>query len=135
MLSADAESLFSVEFSQPRTALLLGNEHRGLSETAVELADRRGDDLVGRLANFDLINIRVASGQSNEVIADLEVVLLEGAGAADSRSDWSLLELAEPPADNAFNLFWAGWDRRPPPGRRRRRRAIPVPGCGVSRPR
>ncbi len=39
----------------------------------------------------------------------------EGGGAANSRSDWSLLELAEPPADNDFNLFWAGWDRRPPP--------------------
>ena len=39
----------------------------------------------------------------------------EGGGSGDSRSDWSLLELAEPPADNGFNLFWAGWDRRPPP--------------------
>jgi hypothetical protein len=39
----------------------------------------------------------------------------DGGGSADSRSDWSLLELAEPPADNDFNLFWAGWDRRPPP--------------------
>ena len=49
------------EMDQARTAL-------------VELADRRGDEFVGRLANFDLINLRVTSGQTTEVIADLEAM-------------------------------------------------------------
>ena len=34
-----------------------------------------------------------------------------GAGSADSRSDFTLLELNQP-ANPAFNLYWAGWDRR-----------------------
>lgn len=38
-----------------------------------------------------------------------------GGGDANTRSDWALIELAPPPADNDFDLFWAGWDRRPPP--------------------
>lgn len=38
-----------------------------------------------------------------------------GTGAADTRSDWTLLELQTPPAGNDFQLFWAGWDRRPAP--------------------
>jgi tRNA (guanosine-2'-O-)-methyltransferase len=41
VLSPDAESLFRAEFHRPRTALMFGNEHRGLSSEAVELADRR----------------------------------------------------------------------------------------------
>ncbi len=38
-----------------------------------------------------------------------------GGGAADSRSDWALLELATPPPGNDFDLFWAGWNRAEPP--------------------
>ncbi|MCG6117894.1 MAG: hypothetical protein MEQ07_06835 [Aquimonas sp.] len=38
-----------------------------------------------------------------------------GGGDANTRSDWALIELATPPTDNNFDLFWAGWDRRPPP--------------------
>ena len=34
-----------------------------------------------------------------------------GGGSADSRTDFTLLELTQP-ANPAFNLFWAGWDRR-----------------------
>jgi hypothetical protein len=34
-----------------------------------------------------------------------------GSGSADSRSDFTLLELTQP-ANPAFNLYWAGWDRR-----------------------
>jgi lysyl endopeptidase len=34
-----------------------------------------------------------------------------GPGSAESRSDFTLLELDDPP-NPAFNLFWAGWDRR-----------------------
>ena len=38
-----------------------------------------------------------------------------GSDPAGSRSDWTILELVTPPAGNTFDLFWAGWDRRPPP--------------------
>ncbi|GIX34899.1 MAG: hypothetical protein KatS3mg126_0678 [Lysobacteraceae bacterium] len=37
-----------------------------------------------------------------------------GSGTPGSRSDWTLIELATPPAGNDFELYWAGWDRRPP---------------------
>lgn len=37
-----------------------------------------------------------------------------GTAPAGDRSDFTLLELATPAANNTFNLFWAGWDRRPP---------------------
>jgi hypothetical protein len=36
-------------------------------------------------------------------------------GTAGTKSDWTLIELATPPANNDFQLFWAGWDRRQPP--------------------
>ena len=52
---------------------------RGQTEEArtalVELAQRRGDDVVGRLANLDLINLRIASGQGAEVAGDLEAMV------------------------------------------------------------
>lgn len=38
-----------------------------------------------------------------------------GGGASGPRSDWTLLQLASSPNQNSFNLYWAGWDRRPPP--------------------
>jgi len=38
-----------------------------------------------------------------------------GTTPGDTRSDTTLIELATPAANNPFNLFWAGWDRRPPP--------------------
>jgi predicted negative regulator of RcsB-dependent stress response len=41
----------------------------------VELARKHGDDVVGRLANLDLINLRIASGQGAEVAADLEAMV------------------------------------------------------------
>jgi len=41
----------------------------------VELARKHGDDVIGRLANLDLINLRIASGQGAEVAADLEAMV------------------------------------------------------------
>jgi lysyl endopeptidase len=38
-----------------------------------------------------------------------------GADPGGTRSDWTIFELATPAVGNTFNLFWAGWDRRPPP--------------------
>jgi len=41
----------------------------------VELAQKHGDDVLGRLANLDLINLRIASGQGTEVAAELEAMV------------------------------------------------------------
>ena len=41
VLADDSEGLFDAKFSNPKTALMLGNEKRGLSEKAVKLADRK----------------------------------------------------------------------------------------------
>ena len=41
----------------------------------VELARKHGDDVIGRLANLDLINLRIASGQGAEVAIDLEAMV------------------------------------------------------------
>lgn len=38
-----------------------------------------------------------------------------GGGAANTRSDFTLIELATPAPNNPFNLFWAGWNRNAPP--------------------
>jgi TolA-binding protein len=59
----------------------------------VDLSERHGDDLIGRLATLDLIDVRVASGQGVEVAADLEAVI-----AGQSRSlpkDAALYRLGE----------------------------------------
>lgn len=37
----EAESIYEAELLAPRLALMLGNEHRGLSEAAIAAADRR----------------------------------------------------------------------------------------------
>ncbi len=72
------------ETDQARTAL-------------VDLAERRGDDLVGRLANLDLINLRIASGQGTEVAAELEAMVV-GRGTGLPR-DAALFRLGELLAD------------------------------------
>ena len=41
VLQDDSESLFEVDLTAPKIAIMIGNEHRGLSDTAVELADRK----------------------------------------------------------------------------------------------
>lgn len=41
VVNQDAESIFGIELAKARTALLFGNEHRGLSEQAVARAKRR----------------------------------------------------------------------------------------------
>jgi lysyl endopeptidase len=67
-----------------------------------------------------------ASGQSpvvpkpNTTLAGLAFVAatnnpFAGSTPAGTRSDWTLLELATRPEQSSYNLFWAGWDRRPPP--------------------
>lgn len=38
-----------------------------------------------------------------------------GGGAANTRSDWTLVELASSPNQSSYNLFWSGWDRSAPP--------------------
>ncbi len=49
------ESLFKARFLKPKIALLLGNEHRGLSADAVRLADRRiAIPMAGFVESFNL---------------------------------------------------------------------------------
>lgn len=55
---------------------------RGQTDAArgvlVELSQKHGDDVIGRLATLDLINLRIASGQGAEVAADLEAMVTGG---------------------------------------------------------
>ncbi len=44
-------------------------------DTLVRLSQKHGDDLIGRLATFDLIGLRVASGQGAEVASELEAMI------------------------------------------------------------
>jgi len=41
VLDEKARTLFKASFTEPKTALLFGNEHSGLSETALKLADKK----------------------------------------------------------------------------------------------
>jgi predicted negative regulator of RcsB-dependent stress response len=63
----------------------------------VDLAERHGDDVVGRLANLDLINLRIASGQGTEVAADLEAMVAGRSGGLPR--DVALYRLGELFAD------------------------------------
>lgn len=59
----------------------------------VELTQRRGNDVIGRLANLDLISLRIASGQSAEVAAELEAMVT---GQSDALPrDVALYQLGE----------------------------------------
>ena len=44
-------------------------------DALVRLSQKRGDDLIGRLATFDLISLRIASGQGAEVAGELEAMV------------------------------------------------------------
>lgn len=41
VLDKEAKNIQSIEFSNKKTAVVLGNEHRGLTEEAVKLADKK----------------------------------------------------------------------------------------------
>ena len=56
----DAESLVSAELLTPKVAILLGNEHRGLSDRAVRMADRRLT--VPMLGMVRSLNVSVTAG-------------------------------------------------------------------------
>ena len=58
-----------------RIALSRGQTDEARAEL-VDLAQRRGDDVVGRRATLDLINLRIASGQGVEVAAELEAMVM-----------------------------------------------------------
>jgi predicted negative regulator of RcsB-dependent stress response len=60
----------------------------------VDLAERHGDDVVGRLANLDLINLRIASGQGSEVATELEAMVVgQSAGLPRDAALYRLGEL------------------------------------------
>ena len=58
-----------------RIALSRGQVDEARS-TFVELSQDHGDDLIGRLATLDLIDLRLASGQGAEVAGDLEAMVV-----------------------------------------------------------
>lgn len=53
---------------------------RGQTDAArdllVGLTERHRDDVIGRLATIDLIHLRIAAGQANEVVAELEAMVV-----------------------------------------------------------
>jgi predicted negative regulator of RcsB-dependent stress response len=59
----------------------------------VDIADRRSNDAVGRVATLDLVHLRVASGQGSEVAQELEAMV----AGVDRRlpRDVALYELGE----------------------------------------
>jgi TolA-binding protein len=61
--------------------------------TLVDLTQRHSEDVVGQLATLDLVNLRLASGQSAEVAAELEA-MVTGQSTGLPR-DLALYELGE----------------------------------------
>ena len=59
----------------------------------VDLSQRHSNDLIGRLASLDLINLRIESGQGSEVVGDLEA-MVTGQSQALPR-DLALFRLGE----------------------------------------
>jgi len=59
----------------------------------VDLSHRHPDDVIGRLASFDLIKLRIASGEGAEVAAELET-MVSGQSAGLPR-DAALYQLGE----------------------------------------
>ncbi len=60
-MSADAISLYDIDFSKP-TAIVFGNEHSGVSEEALSLAD--GNFLIPQVGMIQSLNISVACAVS-----------------------------------------------------------------------
>lgn len=63
-----------------RIALGRGQTDEAKAEL-VEVSERQGDSLIGRLANLDLIDMRIAAGQRLEVVAELETMITSGSMA------------------------------------------------------
>jgi predicted negative regulator of RcsB-dependent stress response len=75
-----------------RIALSRG-EYDEARATLVDLTQRHDDDVIGRLATHDLINLRLASGQGAEVAGELEA-MVTGQSKGLPR-DAALFELGE----------------------------------------
>lgn len=75
-----------------RIALSRGETDEARS-TFVELSQKHGDDVIGRLASLDLIDLRIASGQAAEVAGELEAMVV-GQNAGLPR-DAALYKLGE----------------------------------------
>jgi tRNA (guanosine-2'-O-)-methyltransferase len=60
-MSSDAKSLYDLNFTEP-TALVFGNEHSGISDEALELAD--GNFLIPQVGMIQSLNISVACAVS-----------------------------------------------------------------------
>jgi len=60
-MSSDAKSLYDLNFTEP-TAIVFGNEHSGISDEALELAD--GNFLIPQVGMIQSLNISVACAVS-----------------------------------------------------------------------
>lgn len=59
----------------------------------VDLSQKRGNDVIGRLATLDLIDLRIASGQVEEVAGELEAMIVSQDGGLPR--DAALYKLGE----------------------------------------
>ncbi len=59
----------------------------------VDLSQKRGNDVIGRLATLDLVDLRVASGQVEEVAGELEAMIVSQDGGLPR--DAALYKLGE----------------------------------------
>ena len=77
--ASDRRSSVRAQISLTENRGALEGENRGETDAARaalrELAQEHGDDVIGRLANLDLINLRIASGQGAEVATELEAMV------------------------------------------------------------
>ncbi len=64
----------------------------------VDLSQKHGNDLIGRLATLDLIDLRIASGQVDEVAGELEAMIVGQDGGLPR--DAALYKLGEVFADS-----------------------------------
>jgi tRNA (guanosine-2'-O-)-methyltransferase len=89
-LSDKAESLLTVQFTEEKIAILVGNEHRGASDTAIRMADR-------------VIMIPMAGFvQSYNVSVATAIVLWEACKQRRESGNWSLSEQAQQTLENDF---------------------------------
>ena len=85
---------------------------RGQSDEArtalVDLRDQHGDDVIGRLATLDLIDLRLASGQGSEIAGELEAMVTgQSKGLPPDAALFKLGEIfaAEGESDRARTYF------------------------------
>ena len=89
--------------------IALGRGQPDEARTAlVDLRDKHGDDVIGRLATLELIDLRVASGQGSEIAGELEAMVTgQSQGLPPDAALFKLGEIfvAEGDSDQARTYF------------------------------